>query len=86
MHVTPRAALKNGTGAAESSPTGSQPSSGNVKRPALADMRALFSEAQRNISQLNKSRLAALEELDTARRKIAVLGEKALPQCQASSL
>lgn len=50
------------------------PPSGGGKRPTLAEMRALFTQAQRNISQLNQSRLRALEELDAARRKIAALG------------
>jgi hypothetical protein len=38
------------------------------------EMRQLFSEAQRNILELNKSRLSALSELRTARQRIQELG------------
>lgn len=38
------------------------------------EMLALFSEAQRNIMELNKSRLAALGELRAARQRIQELG------------
>jgi len=38
------------------------------------EMRQLFGEAQRNILELNKSRLSALSELRTARQRIQELG------------
>ena len=38
------------------------------------EMLAMFGEAQRNIMELNKSRLAALGELRTARQRIQELG------------
>lgn len=38
------------------------------------EMLAKFGEAQRNIMELNKSRLAALGELRTARQRIQELG------------
>ena len=40
------------------------------------EMLAMFSEAQRNIMELNKSRLAALSELRTARQRIQELGAR----------
>ena len=41
------------------------------------EMLAMFGEAQRNIMELNKSRLAALGELRTARQRIQELGNGA---------
>ena len=42
---------------------------------ASSDVLRLFSETQRNLLELNRSRLSALDELRAAKNKISALGE-----------
>ena len=47
------------------------------------EMLKIFRETQENMMELNRSRLAALEEVKTLRARVALLGEEPSPPLQA---